>query len=555
MSLYNFPHTGNYDQDLGFLIRRYHELTKDFIATREDFEKLKNWVNEQVGNPHLQELINNKLDEWLDSGVIAQILLNEFYKMPFITPELYGAVGDGVTDDTKALQDTIDNSRNKIIVMTKKYFITKPLQILNKENFKMMGGTIITNSHTPIPNENYSIIFNILNSNNLVFENIEFFSKNDNYPYLDYYFHVDTTTLDSNMLAFRITNSNNVNISECVSHECWLGTFTNVNKLVLDNCKSIEGGTGLVLTSSNDVTISKFYFEPNKSGLDNYYHAFYLNGGNDNVVFNTIDINCSSLTEEKALTDIFHFYTTSDRVNNKIIVNDVTIKDSIKTISFINNTNYVEFNNVNFILTTEFTNAVNYLFQIANNIGDININNLYITNNVNVSSNRSLVHGMSGGYTVKHITFDNLTYIVNILKTSLFESSKIPIVVKNSILNINSLNKYLSLNSFLSLENSKLIINDCNNTDIFNNNNSVNYGNRIINCEFNINNCLSVFHFSNGGSNKVISNYINCRTPTSGYAYNGDISTTESSMNIFKGTLSKGIGPASYSGHGDITYK
>lgn len=555
MSLYDFPHTGNYDQDLGFLIKRYHELTKDFISTKEEFEKLKIWVNEQVGNPNLQKLINNKLDEWLDSGIIAQILLNEFYKMPFITPELYGAVGDGVTDDTKALQDTIDNSENKIIVMTKKYFISKPLQILNKENFKMMGGTIITKSHTPVPNENYSFIFNILNSNNVVFENIEFFSKNDNYPYLDYYFHVDTTTLDSNMLAFRITNSNNVNISECVSHECWLGTFTNVNKLLLESCKSIEGGTGLVLTSSNDVNINNFYFEPNKSGLDQYYHAFYLNGGNDNVVFNTIDVNCSSLSEDKALTDIFHFYTTSDRVNNKIVVNDVTIKDSVKSISFINNCNYVEFNNVKFILTTAFTNVVNYLFQIANKIKDININNLYITNSPNISSNRCLVHGMSDGFSVNHITFDNLTYIVNNMSTPLVEASKIPIIIKNSILSLNSITTYLSKNSYLSLEHSKLIISDCNNTDVIYNNNTVNYGNRVIKCEFNVNNCLSIFHFSNGGSNTIINNYINCRTPTSGYAYNGDISTTESSMNIFKGTLSKGIGPTSYTGHSDITYK
>lgn len=557
---FNFPCISQFDLDLIYqtndieflckVLEKLNEVIDSQNLIVEDFNRIVEFVNVSI-----EKYTKDTLNEWLESGKIAQILMDSFYKMPFITPELYGAAGDGVTDDTTALQKTIDNSKNKIIVMTKEYFISKPLQILDKKFFKIMGGKIITNSHTPIPNENYSKIFNILNSNNLVFENIEFVSKNDNYPYLDYYYHVDTTTLDSNMLAFNITNSNNVNIVGCLSRECWLGSFTNVNNLTLNNCKSLEGGTGIVLTSSNDVNINNFYFEPNKTGLDQYYHAFYLNGGNDNVFFNMIDINCSSLSEEKALTDIFHFYTTSKRINNKIIVDNVTIKDSVKTISFINNTNYVEFNNVNFILTTNFTNAVNYLFQISNNIKDININNLYITNdNLTIASNRCLVHGMTGGFNINHITFNNLTYIVNSLKSRLFEESKIPIVIKNSFISINSLLTYLSYNSFLSLENSKLIINDCNNIDVFNNNNKIDYGNRVINCEINVRKCLCVFHFSNATSNKIINNYIQCGQPSNGYVYNGDLSTTESTMNVFKGSLNKGIGPSSYQGHSDITY-
>lgn len=73
--LYDYPHTRKYDDDLGFLIQRYFELTTDFNNTREDFEKLKYWVTNQIGDNNLQKLISNKLEKWLEDGTLENLFL------------------------------------------------------------------------------------------------------------------------------------------------------------------------------------------------------------------------------------------------------------------------------------------------------------------------------------------------------------------------------------------------------------------------------------------------------------------------------------------------
>ena len=51
----------------------------------------------------------------------------------YVTPEMFGAKGDGVTDDTSALQDCINNSDNKVVILANKtYIISRPL-ILKSE--------------------------------------------------------------------------------------------------------------------------------------------------------------------------------------------------------------------------------------------------------------------------------------------------------------------------------------------------------------------------------------------------------------------------------------
>lgn len=45
MALYDYPHTANYDQDLGFLITRYLKLLEDVNATREDIKNLDKHIS------------------------------------------------------------------------------------------------------------------------------------------------------------------------------------------------------------------------------------------------------------------------------------------------------------------------------------------------------------------------------------------------------------------------------------------------------------------------------------------------------------------------------
>ena len=55
----------------------------------------------------------------------------------FITPEMYGAAGDGVTDDTAAIQSAINNSNGKAVVLRAQYNVTGKINLIS--NLTMIG--------------------------------------------------------------------------------------------------------------------------------------------------------------------------------------------------------------------------------------------------------------------------------------------------------------------------------------------------------------------------------------------------------------------------------
>lgn len=75
------------------------------------------------------------LDTRMNNFDLKLKTLNEY-----ITPEMFGAKGDGVTDDTNAIQQAINNAvetKKDIFLQNKTYLTTKPLQI--QEKFTMRG--------------------------------------------------------------------------------------------------------------------------------------------------------------------------------------------------------------------------------------------------------------------------------------------------------------------------------------------------------------------------------------------------------------------------------
>ena len=67
---------------------------------------------------------------------------NQYY----VTPEEYGAAGDGSTDDTAAIQAAIDNANGKPVMLSKKYKIFSPIHVYSNctPDFNMNGATIIS---------------------------------------------------------------------------------------------------------------------------------------------------------------------------------------------------------------------------------------------------------------------------------------------------------------------------------------------------------------------------------------------------------------------------
>ena len=97
-----------------------------------------------------QEAVNTWLDEHPEATTTVQDNSLTFTKLVngtlgFITPEMFGAVGDGVTDDTTAFERMIESSLPKVILLTKHYLIGSTLKF-PEETIIDGNGKIINDS-------------------------------------------------------------------------------------------------------------------------------------------------------------------------------------------------------------------------------------------------------------------------------------------------------------------------------------------------------------------------------------------------------------------------
>lgn len=85
-------------------------LHGDVNSLYDTYIKLQEYVNNYFSNLDVQEEINKKLEQLLNDGKLNE-LLNLF--IPFVTPEMFGAKGDGITDDTESMKSTVEYALEK----------------------------------------------------------------------------------------------------------------------------------------------------------------------------------------------------------------------------------------------------------------------------------------------------------------------------------------------------------------------------------------------------------------------------------------------------------
>lgn len=175
---------------------------------------------------------------------------------PYVTPQLFGAVGDGVANDTKAIQAAIDyasNSQYNVVFIPKGVYSVRNLKL--KKNVSLLGEgeeSILLASPTC---KTWDGILHCNNVSDFSIKNIVF---DGNKPIVEGNDH-------KGVVNIWIKEATNFQIENCTFQNNWYAgvSIKNSSKILVSNNRFINLDCGVITTDkpSNDITITDNYFD------------------------------------------------------------------------------------------------------------------------------------------------------------------------------------------------------------------------------------------------------------------------------------------------------
>lgn len=128
----------------------YQDLLGKVLAKLNEVVESQNYVIDFVNTVDFQELVKNGLQDMVEDGTLAdlinEVLFTELRQSikPYFCVDEFGAVGDGVTDDTAAFNAAIAACPDGGTVTTKgKTYLISDITLNRSVNFDLNGATII----------------------------------------------------------------------------------------------------------------------------------------------------------------------------------------------------------------------------------------------------------------------------------------------------------------------------------------------------------------------------------------------------------------------------
>lgn len=342
---------------LNKVIDNNNKQNDNITQLEQNFITLYNYVKDYFDNLDVQNEINNKIDELITTGEFNSFLSGIY------TPEMFGAKGDGVTDDTKAIQKALAFNNVNI---SKNYIITENLVL--HSNLKVFGGGTITKKSEF--NDSYlnHSIFSCTNSNNIDINNI---------------------VLISNSLAISVHGCSNVNITNLIINS------EKYSILISDSEKNESNGITISnIKLENDVTIISSDGIHIDGGCSNIY-VTNVSGtsGDDFIALNAIEgirktikniiidnIKCSGYAGVRLYGQL-NCVIENVSINNSYINSDNGIRLT-NIIGFTEiNLNAPTFNNIVFSNCIVDSSIRNVFLSYIN--GSVNFNNCIFVTSVN----------------------------------------------------------------------------------------------------------------------------------------------------------------------------
>ena len=342
----------------------------------EELQGIVEALQEYIENLDIQEEVNNKIDEMVESGEFIQII-SEY--LGYVTPELFGAVADGETDDTTAIQNAMDYAGTTglpLIFKGKTYKITSTLMLPTKINMDGKGATISLNANLPILSSSTTTKMNssIIKGLNLVGANNENYTNNIGIYFAGIYCTFEEIQISytykgieqfvENTAGNQVTcKFNNINIRYVTNNGIDLGSESNgkITDGWITNINIGCGGTGIKIGSAKGYFISNIHFWNNNRNMNlhdtayTFINKIYSEGYNDYgfVIHLLGDVHINNVSSIATHDDssVFYFLRSQNPVRGIYSINlsNITIGkgNDLTSANFITSENK-QFPNVNY---------------------------------------------------------------------------------------------------------------------------------------------------------------------------------------------------------------
>ena len=241
---YEYPYTDPNRYNSDWILNRVKELSLEWIETRkewnntrEEFESLKEFIQNYFAQLDLQDEVNVKLDIMARDGSLSALISPLFSEyIDYVTPQMYGAKGDGVTDDTEALKEMLKTKSN-IVFPPGNYLVTDTIEL--SQGAKLEGSFTATlvfkENGNLLLNSDCSLIgLNISANGDINAATINLIGN---------YCHLDNLRISGGNFQFSISSDGH-SISNIHSLDALKGafTFTDVNDAYISNVFVINCG-------------------------------------------------------------------------------------------------------------------------------------------------------------------------------------------------------------------------------------------------------------------------------------------------------------------------
>ena len=247
--------------------------------------------------------INNNINEINEQ-------LDNIMRDKYVTPEDFGAIGDGIADDTNAVLNTLDYEN---VYIKNKYYVTKN-KIINKKINIFGGGGFVVESQ-----DNTFEFLKFINVVDCTVKDITIETKRNKIE-LPPANHTRVSQLGSNIRAIWLQATKNITIDNVKFINCEYdvtGMLDTNENIKIVNCDSKNSSQPFYFSNLTNSLISNCAFETAKE-MGNGDHFIYFQ---HETVNNVLIENCTFIAPDE------HFGNAIRLSNTPTVVHDITINN------------------------------------------------------------------------------------------------------------------------------------------------------------------------------------------------------------------------------------